>query len=184
MHALRCLSSWSDMFWISLLCSHLSLLSPSFQGCDITHFRGKECGYMLCFRKIYLDGVIFIKWINVAVILWFLVLISEGFLLIKKWFNIMEICQKQQRLIILTYGLSKGWTWISCNSDSLRLNKSSLEVVNCLASATSLLYLPLCTFSAFVKERPRLYDCLFVLRWISLSCTSSKLNIEKHIHSI
>lgn len=55
------------------------------------------------------------------------------------------------------------------STDPLKLNNTSLEVVKRLFvpgfSYTAVIFLP-CTFSASVKDRPWLHDCLSDLRWI------------------
>lgn len=86
------------------------------------------------------------------------------FLLIRKTFldvNLLEAAKTDHFELVLTQtvtSLVSRWiksalTWLTASS---------------LAAATSLLYLLLCTFSASVKERPRLYDCLV---WLVLDFT-------------
>lgn len=88
LHALRCLSSWPDIFCILVLCSHLSL-PPPFNFSDVkSHILGVKDNHVLSFWKTYLDDVIFIKWIDdVVIVLWFLVLIIEGFFINQKDFS-------------------------------------------------------------------------------------------------
>lgn len=99
--------------------------------------------------RLYSDNMIFMDWcVEVVIVLWFLVLIIEIFFKNRNDFS---------RLF---------WNEATARDE---LVLALIQMFTQMAAGSSLLSL-LCTFSASVRERPRLHDCLFwlVLDFIAL----------------